>query len=57
MKTVYSENCLFHASVYEWYKRFRKGHEDIKYGEQPNPKHTVVSERNIETVRITRAGQ
>ena len=51
MKQVYGDNCLFHARVHEWFKRFKEGREDIKDDEHHGQESFVITPSNNEIVR------
>lgn len=51
LEQVYGDNCLSRTRVYEGYKSFQEGREDIQGDEHPGPSNTVVTLSNIENVR------
>ncbi|EGI61741.1 FLJ37770-like protein [Acromyrmex echinatior] len=51
MKQVYGDNCVAHASVYEWYTRFKNGREDINDDAHTGRPKSTINENSIEVVR------
>jgi len=47
---AYGEDCMFHARVFEWHKRFSKGRESVK-DDRPGRPCTAVTDDNTEKVR------
>ena len=48
---VYSEDCMAHAHMFEWHKRFSEGRESLKDDDRPRRPHTAVTDDYIEKVR------
>jgi CO dehydrogenase/acetyl-CoA synthase gamma subunit (corrinoid Fe-S protein) len=46
----YSEDCMSHACMFEWHKRFSEGRESLKDDDRPGRPHTAVS-NDTEKVR------
>jgi len=47
----YSEDCMSHARVFEWHKRFSEGRESLKDDDRPGHTLTAVTDDNIEKVQ------
>ncbi|EGI66233.1 FLJ37770-like protein, partial [Acromyrmex echinatior] len=47
LKEVYGHECLSRARVFEWFKRFQDGREDVENDSRPS---TSKTDDNIETI-------
>jgi len=47
---AYGEDCMSHARVFEWHKRFSEGRESLKDDDRPGRPCTTVTDDNIEKV-------
>ena len=45
---AYGESAMSKTRVYEWYKRFQDGLEDVEYAERPS---TSTTDKNVEKVK------
>jgi hypothetical protein len=50
LSEVYGEECLFRARVFEWYKRFCSGREDVEDDDCPGRHTTSSTNENIEKI-------
>lgn len=50
MKQVYGDDCLSRTSVFEWYKRFKDGREDLNDDEHTGRPRETTTEENIKIV-------
>lgn len=50
LKEVYGEESLSRARVFEWYKRFREGREDVNDDERPGRPSTSRTDENINKI-------
>ena len=48
---AYNEDCMSHARMFEWPKRFSEGREGVEDDDRPGRPPTSVTEDNIEKVR------
>ena len=48
---AYGEDCMSHAHVFEWHKRFLEGRESVKNDDYPVHPRTAVTDDNIEKVQ------
>ena len=48
---AYSESAMSKTRVYEWYKRFQDGHEDVEDGERPRRRSSSTTVENVEKVK------
>ena len=44
---AYSESAISRTILYEWYKRFQDGREDIKDDESPGRPSTSTTDENV----------
>ena len=51
LKKIYGDDCLACIQVFEWFKRFKKGREDIGNDQRPSHPSTSKTDANIEKVR------
>ena len=47
----YGEDCMSHACVFEWHKRFSEGRESLKDDDHPCRPCTAVTDDNTEEVQ------
>ena len=50
LKKVYGEQCLSHTQVFEWFKRFKEGKEEIGDDQRPGRPSTSKTDASIEKV-------
>jgi len=50
LKKVYSDECLSRTQVFEWFKRFKEGREEIGDDQRPGRPSTPKTEANNEKV-------
>ena len=50
LKNVYGDECLSRTQVLEWFKRFKKGREEIGDDQHPGRPSTSKTDANIEKV-------
>ncbi|EGI64099.1 FLJ37770-like protein [Acromyrmex echinatior] len=50
LKEVYGHECLSRARVFEWFKRFQDGREDVEGDSRPGRPSTSKTDDNIETI-------
>ena len=50
LKKVYGDECLSHTQVFEWFKRFKKGREEIGNDQLPSRSSTSKTDANIEKI-------
>jgi len=50
LKKVYGVDCLSRTQVFEWFKRFKEGREEIRDDQHPGRPSTTKTEANIEKV-------
>ncbi|KAG5307304.1 GVQW3 protein, partial [Acromyrmex insinuator] len=50
LKEVYGHECLSRARVFEWFKRFQDGREDVEDDSRPGRPSTSKTDDNIETI-------
>lgn len=50
LKEVYGDECLSRSQVFEWYKKFKEGREDIEDDPRPGRPRTSKTDDNIEKV-------
>jgi hypothetical protein len=48
---AYREDCMSHARVFVWHKRFSERRESLKDDDRPGRPLTAVTDDNIEKVR------
>jgi len=48
---AYGDDCMSHARVFEWHKRFSEGRESLKDDDRPGCQCTAVTDDNTEKVR------
>ena len=48
---AYGESAMSKAIVYEWYKRFQDGREDVEDDERPGRPSTSTTDENVEKVK------
>ena len=53
LKKVYSDECLSRTQVFEWFKRFKEGREEIRDDQRPGRPSTSKTDTNIERVGET----
>lgn len=53
LKQVYGHECLSRARVFEWFKRFQDGREDVEDDSRPGRPSTSKTDDNIETIGQT----
>ena len=51
MQQVYGSGCLSHATINEWFRRFKDGREHLTDDERSGRPREAVNEINIEKVR------
>jgi hypothetical protein len=49
-KNFYGDECLSRTQVFEWFKRFKKGREEIGDDQRPGRPSTSKTDANIEKV-------
>ncbi|EGI61189.1 FLJ37770-like protein [Acromyrmex echinatior] len=50
LKEMYGHECLSRARVFEWFKRFQDGREDVEDDSRPGCPSTSKTDDNIETI-------
>ena len=50
LKNVYGDECLSCTQVFEWFKRFKEGKEEIKDDQHPSRPNTSKTDASIEKV-------
>lgn len=50
LKEVYGNECLSRARVFEWFKRFQDGREDVEDDARPGRPSTSKTDENIEKI-------
>ena len=50
LKKVYGDECLCRTQVFEWFKMFKEGREEIGDDQRPGPPRTSKTDANIEKV-------
>ena len=50
LKKVYGDECLSRTQVFEWFKRFKEGREEIGDNQRPGHPSTSKTDANIEKV-------
>jgi len=50
LKKVYGDKCLSCTQVFEWFKRFKEGREEIRDDQHPSRPSTSKTDTNIEKV-------
>ncbi|GFV97154.1 protein GVQW3 [Trichonephila clavipes] len=50
LKEVYGSECLFRALVFEWFKRFKDGRQDVEDDSWPGRPSTSKTDENVEKV-------
>ena len=50
MKEVYGNECLSRSRVFEWFKRFQEGQEDVQDDSRPDRSSTSKTDGNIEKI-------
>ena len=48
---AYGESAMSKTRVYEWYKRFQNGREDVEDDERPGRPSTSTTDENVEKVK------
>ena len=48
---AYSESAMSKTRVYEWYKHFQDGREDVENDERPGRPSTSTTDENVEKVK------
>ena len=48
---AYGESAMSKTRVYEWYKRFQDGREDVEDDERPGRPSTSTTDENVEKVK------
>jgi len=48
LKKVYGDECHYRTQVFEWFKRFKKGREEIGDDQRPGRPSTSKTDANIE---------
>ena len=48
---AYGESAMIKTRVYEWYKRFQDGREDVEEDERPGRPSTSTTDKNAEKVK------
>ena len=48
LKKVFGDECLSHSQVFEWFKRFKEGREEIGDDQLPGRPSTSKMDANIE---------
>lgn len=52
LKEVYGSECLSRTRVFEWFKRFKNGREDVEDDERSGRPSTSKTDENVEKIRI-----
>lgn len=50
LRQVYGKECLSRARVFDWYKRFQDGREDVEDDARPGRPSTSKTDENIEKI-------
>ncbi|EFN78791.1 Putative uncharacterized protein FLJ37770, partial [Harpegnathos saltator] len=50
LKEVYGNECLSRARVFEWFKRFQDGREDVEDDSRPGRLYTSKTDENIKKI-------
>ncbi|GFU56654.1 protein GVQW3 [Trichonephila clavipes] len=50
LKEVYGSECLSRARVFEWFKRFKDGRQDVEDDSWPDRPSTSKTDENVEKV-------
>jgi len=50
LKKVYGDECISRTQVFDWFKRFKEGREEIGDDQRPGRPSTSKTEANIEKV-------
>jgi len=50
LKKVYGDECLSRTQVFEWFKRFKDGREEI--GDHKHPGHTSTSKTDASIEKV-----
>ena len=50
LKKVYGDECLSRTQVFEWFKRFKEGREEIGDDQRPGRPSSSKTEANIEKI-------
>ena len=50
---AYGESAMSKTRVYEWYKRFQDGREDVEDNERPGRPSTSTTDESVEKVKET----
>ncbi|GFX18014.1 ADAMTS-like protein 3 [Trichonephila clavipes] len=50
LKEVYASECLSRARLFEWYKRFKDGQQDVEDDSRPGRPSTSKTDENVEKV-------
>ena len=50
LKEVYGSECLSHARVFEWFRRFKDGRQDVEDDSRPGHPLTLGTDDNVEKV-------
>lgn len=50
LRQVYGKECLSRARVFDWYKRFQDGREDVEDDARPGRPSTSKTDKNIEKI-------
>jgi len=53
LKKIYGDECLSRTQVFEWFKRFKEGREEIGDDQRPGCPSTSKTDANIEKVGET----
>ena len=48
---AYGDSSMSKTRVYEWYKRFQDGREDVEDDERPGRPSTSITDENVEKVK------
>ena len=48
---AYGDSAMIKTRVYEWYKRFQDGREDVEDDERPGRPCTSKNDENVEKVK------
>ena len=51
LKNAYGESAMSKTRVYEWYKRFQDGREDVEDDERPGRPNTSTTDVTVEKVK------
>lgn len=51
LNIAFGESTISKTRVYEWYKRFQEGREDVEDDERPGRPSTSISDENVEKVK------